>query len=153
MHWPWAKPAPAAPASVDELRFASGATASIPQYWQGNTLVLDMTAVPAHGTAVATPAYARGWPMRIAVRTYPGRFGTLEVRGAQRALLPLTTEGAGTINVPIPPEVYAPGTREMVLSWGAPIAPAVAFMGAPIGFAHDRLFRSAAHWAHRVAGQ
>lgn len=131
VHWPWARPLPVAPTPVDELSFAAGASAAIPQFWQGNTLVLDMTAVPANGTAVATPTYARGWPMRIAVRTYPGRFGALEVRGGQRALLPLTTEGAGTVTLPIPPEVYAPGTRELTFGWGAPIAPAVIFPQAP----------------------
>ena len=131
VHWPWAKPVPAAPAPVDELSFAAGATAAIPQFWQGNTLVLDMTAVPASGTAVVTPTYARGWPMRISVRTYPGRFCALEVRGAQRVLLPLTTEGAGTVDMPIPPESHASGTREVTFNWGAPVAPAVVYPQAP----------------------
>ena len=131
IHWPWAKPPPAAPAPVDELSFASGASAPIPQYWQGNTLVLDMTAVPASGTAVATPTYARGWPMRLAVRTWPGRFGALEVRGAQRAVLPLTTEGAGVVDLPIPPGVYPAGTPEIALSWGTPVTPAVLFPQVP----------------------
>lgn len=129
--WPWAKAPAAAPLPVDELTFAAGATAAIPQYWQGNTLVLDLTGAPVSGTAVATPTYARGWPRRLAVRTYPGRFGTLEVRGAQRALLPLTTEGTGAVDLPIAREVYAPGTQELTFSWGASVAPAVVFPQAP----------------------
>ncbi len=129
--WPWAKAPVAAPLPVDELTFAAGASASIPQYWQGNTLVLDLTGAPSSGSAVATPTYARGWPMRMAVRTYPGRFGALDVRGAQRALVPLTTESSGTVDLPIAPEVYAPGTRELRLSWGASVAPAVIFPQAP----------------------
>lgn len=127
LHWPWAKAPPAAPAAVGELSFAAGATAPIPQFWRGNTLVLDMTAVPVHGQAVATPTYARGWPMRIAIRTWPGRFGALEVRGAQRVLLPLTTEGTAIVDLPLPPEVYAPGTREIAFSWGAAVVPPVIF--------------------------
>lgn len=129
--WPWAKPPPAAPQPVDELTFASGATVAIPQYWQGNTLVLDMTAVPATGAAVLSPTYARGWPMRIVARSFPGRFGTLEARGAQRAILPLTTEGTGTVDLPIPPEVHGRGTLQVALSWGASIAPGVVFPQAP----------------------
>lgn len=131
MSWPWAAKPAAAPVAVDELTFAQGAGTSIPQYWQGNTLVLDMTGAPASGTAVATPTHARGWPMRIAVRTWPGRFGALEVRGAQRAVLPVTTEGAAMVEVPIPHEVYAPGTREMTLSWGPSIVPPVFTPEAP----------------------
>lgn len=131
LSWPWSKPPPAAPAPVDELGFANGATFQIPQYWQGNVLVLDFTGAPASGTAVATPTYARGWPMRLAVRTSPGRFGALEVRGAQRAVLPLTTEGAGVVDLPIPPDVYPPGAREVTLTWGASVTPAVVFPQAP----------------------
>ncbi|MBV6418103.1 MAG: hypothetical protein CMLOHMNK_02887 [Steroidobacteraceae bacterium] len=131
LSWPWAGKPAAAPIPVDELTFAPGASAAIPQFWQGNTLVLDMTAAPANGTAVATPTYARGWPMRIAVRTWPGRFGALEVRGAQRALLPVTTEGTAIVEIPIPPEVHVAGTREIALGWGASIAPAVFVPQAP----------------------
>lgn len=129
--WPWSKPPPAAPAPVDELSVAGTALPTIAQYWQGNTLVLDMTAVPAQGSVVATPTYPRGWPMRLAVRTVPGRFGALEVRGAQRAVLPLTTEGTGFVELQVPPGVHPPGTRELVLSWGVSIAPAVVFPQAP----------------------
>ncbi|MGD9599755.1 MAG: hypothetical protein AB7V24_15140 [Steroidobacteraceae bacterium] len=131
LSWPWGKPPPVAPAPVDELTFAAGAGTAIPQYWSGNTLVLDLTAAPASGAAVATPTYARGWPMRMAVRTWPGRFGALEVRGAQRVLLPLTTEGSAVVEIPIPPGVYPPGTREVSLGWGAPAMPAVVFPQAP----------------------
>jgi hypothetical protein len=129
--WPWSKPPPAAPALVEEVSFANGASSPIPQYWQGNTLVLDMTAVPASGSVVATPTHARGWPMRLAVRTMPGRFGSLEVRGAQRVLLPLTTEGTAVVELPIPPDVYPPGTRELAFAWGAPVTPAVLFPQVP----------------------
>ncbi|MEZ5533334.1 MAG: hypothetical protein R3E69_13250 [Steroidobacteraceae bacterium] len=131
LSWPWSKPPPAAPASVDELTFAAGSGVAIPQYWSGNTLVLDLSAAPASGAAVATPTYARGWPMRMAVRTWPGRFSVLEVRGAQRAVLPLTREGSAPVEIPIPPEVYAPGTREVSLSWGIAAPPPVVFPQAP----------------------
>lgn len=125
---PWSRAAAAPPPEVDELSFAGGA---VSQHWQGNVLVLDLTAVPAQGQLVATPTYARGWPMRIAVRTVPGRFGALEVRGAQRAVLPLTTEGTGSVDLAIPPEVFVPGTAQIVLHWGGSIAPAVLFPEAP----------------------
>lgn len=129
--WPWAKAPVPAPQPVDELTFATGATAPIAQYWQGNTLILDFTAVPAEGQASATPTHARGWPLRMAARTWPGRFGALEVRGAQRALLPLTTDGHDTVDIPIPPEVFAAGTPRIELHWGASIAPPVVFPQAP----------------------
>lgn len=125
---PWGKAPPPPPPQVDELSFEGGA---IGQHWEGNVLVLDLTTAAAEGRVTATPTYARGWPMRIAVRTLPGRFGALEVQGAQRAVLPVTTEGAGSIDLAIPPEVFAPGTPRMELHWGASIAPAVVFPEAP----------------------
>jgi len=131
LSWPWASAPAAAPQPVDELTFASGAGAAIAQYWEGNTLILDFTAVGSEGQASATPTHARGWPLRMAARTWPGRFGALEVRGAQRALLPLTTEGSATVDVAIPPGVFAPGTPQIELRWGASIAPPVVFPQAP----------------------
>lgn len=130
--WPWASMPEPAPQPVDELTFASGAIAPIAQYWQGNTLILDFTAVPSEGQVIATPTHARGWPLRMAVRTWPGRFGVLEVRGAQRALLPLTTEGSNSVDVAIPPEAFVAGTRRLELRWGASIVPPVVFPQAPL---------------------
>lgn len=131
LSWPWARAGAPAPQPVDELTFAGDATAPIAQHWQGNTLVLDFTTVPAEGQASATPTHARGWPLRMAVRTWPGRFEALEVRGAQRVLLPLTTDGSDMVDVAIPPEVFAAGTPQIELRWGAAIAPPVVFPQAP----------------------
>jgi hypothetical protein len=117
--WPWSKDPPPAPEAVNELVITSDAGATIPQYWQRNTLVLDMTGVPASGTATARPAFARGWPVRVAVRAMPGQFGAVEVRGSRRFVLLITTEGTTPVERELPPSVHSRGTPSLELRWGA----------------------------------
>lgn len=128
LRWPWS-PAPAAvPEIVHELTLQGG---QVPQVWEGNVLVLDLSGVSSSGSLVATPTYDRGWPLRMSVRTFPGRFGALEAKGAQRAVIPLTTEGAAPVDLAIPPEVFAKGTPQVTFNWGASISPPVIFPQAP----------------------
>ena len=62
-----------------------GAPPVVLQYWERNTLVVDLTNVAGAGQhAAASRDAARAGPSRIAFRMSPRRFEELEVRGAQR---------------------------------------------------------------------
>lgn len=122
--WPWraAPPEPARP--VQELRILSadgstGAASAVLQYWDRNTLVLDMQGVSGSGALVLQPGEGRPWPMRLGFRVAPGRTGTLEVRGAQRVVFPVSAEGAAAIELQLAPGVYRPETERIEVQWGA----------------------------------
>lgn len=122
---PWAKPPPAPPQAVTELRLepAPGSTAvatvgGIEQYWQRNTLVLDLYNVAHSGAVVLRPGEGRGWPVRLGFRALPGRFAVLEVRGEQRVLFQVPSEGAGAVELRLAPGVYSAATEQLEVSWG-----------------------------------
>ena len=58
------------------------------------------------------------WPARIGFRMSPTRFEVLEVRGAQRVVLPLSTGAGAAVNVELPPSTYDASTARIVVSWG-----------------------------------
>lgn len=115
--WPWADEPVVAPEIVDELKIDSPAADQLTQYWERNTLVVDMTNVAAPGRASLSPAYERGWPMRVAVKLVPGRVTSLEARGAQRVVLPVTPEGAAPVTLELPPAIHVKGTPQVDLTW------------------------------------
>jgi hypothetical protein len=121
-HLPWrARPAPA-PSPVHELQVLVPAEAQMPivlQFWERNTLVVDLSGVAAQGSVQLRPAAGGQWPIRLALRFQPGRFEAVEVRGAQRAVFPVTDDPKGTATVTVPPAVFAPGVTEVSLRWGA----------------------------------
>jgi hypothetical protein len=57
------------------------------------------------------------WPVRIAFRMSPSRFETLQVRGAQRIVLPLSTAG-GVVQAELPASAYDKDTKSLAVSWG-----------------------------------
>ena len=97
VHWPWSHKPQAAPTLVVELSVttASGAPASIPQYWKRNTLLIDLHDASAEGRIVVKPRAGGQWPVRIAFRVTPGSIGILEVRGEERVVMPVAAQ-AGT---------------------------------------------------------
>src|ERR1700722_3285054 len=100
-HWPWhGKPEPA-PQVVHELVITTpeGAEAAYPQYWKGNTLVVDLRLGGGRGSAILKPREDTFWPVRIAFRVLPGQFGALEVHAAQRVLLPIPTSGTKPVDL------------------------------------------------------
>lgn len=115
--WPWADKPAVAPELVDELEIGSPAGGALTQYWERNTLVVDLTKVSTPGRARLSPAHERGWPMRVAVKLVPGRIATLEARGAQRVVLPVTPEGAAPVTLELPPAVYPKGAPQIDLAW------------------------------------
>ena len=120
-HWPWHRTPPAPPAPVHELEVSGAATPA--QYWQRNTLLIDLSAASGAGNIVLKPAAGRSWPVRLAVRVRPGAFGELEIRGAVREVLPITATGASPVDLELPPGVYAEDTKQVSVSWG-PAEPA-----------------------------
>jgi hypothetical protein len=118
LHWPWHKQPPPPPQSVHYLDVGgSGAAAVLGQYWKRNTLVLDMSAASGSGSVTLRPP-ADGWPVRLALRVTPGSLGELDVRGAQRVVLPIVPSGGKPVDLELPPGVYPPKTSELTVDWG-----------------------------------
>lgn len=120
-HWPFGKGKVAAPELVQELSLQSTtaeATPTVLQYWERNTLVVDLTNVASAGQLQLVRDPGRTWPVRVAFRMLPGRFEALEVRGAQRVVLPVAA-GSGNVTVLLPPGAYDGSTTRLALRWGA----------------------------------
>ena len=127
-HLPWPfrhKPTPPPPL-VHELDESSegGATASFPQYWMRNTLIVDLQGASGTGSVTLKPREHTTWPVRIAVKVMPGSVGEIEVRAAQRTVLPVTPAGAKPVVLELSPSIYTLKTPQMVLAWGPNPAPA-----------------------------
>lgn len=120
MHWPFHRKAAPAPEVVHELVVTTpeGADLTLPQYWKGNTLIVDLRLVGGQGSAILKPREHTVWPVRIAFRISPGQFGALEVRAAQRAVLPITATGTQPVDLELAPGVFIMKSPQMVISWG-----------------------------------
>jgi hypothetical protein len=121
-YWPFQRTAVAAPPPVSELELKlplEGAAAVVLQFWERNTLVIDLQNVPSAGQVVLVRRDGNSWPVRMAVRMAPQRFETLEVRGAQRLVLPVAAAGAGAVTAELPSGTYDEGTAQLTISWGA----------------------------------
>lgn len=118
--WPFGRTeAPPAPA-VNELLVSmpeGSAPQVVLQFWERNTLVLDLQNAASSGRVVLSRREGNIWPARIALRMAPARFEAVEVRGAQRVVLPVSA-GAGPVTVELPPGVYADSTPELAVRWG-----------------------------------
>ena len=118
LHWPWHHPPPPPPAPVHELDMSGAGDAGFPQYWKRNTLLVDLRGASGTGSAVMKPSAGTTWPVRLAFRLTPGGIGTLEVRGEQRVLLPISPSGVQPIELELPPGVYNAKTPQITVSWG-----------------------------------
>jgi len=120
-HWPFAKAKVAAPEPVQELHVEAVAADAAPvvlQFWERNTLVVDLTNVASAGQLQLIRDPARTWPVRVAFRMAPGRFEALEVQGAQRVVLPVSA-GNGAVTAVLPAGAYEGSTTALALRWGA----------------------------------
>jgi hypothetical protein len=121
-HWPFRHHGVAAPQPVAELLVqlpGQGAPPVVLQYWERNTLIVDLTSVAGAGSVTLRPNAERGWPMRIAFRMSPRRFEVLEVRGAERMLLPVAAGSSESVTAELPPGLYGADTPQLMVSWGA----------------------------------
>ena len=119
-HWPWhhAPSAPAAPVHELDISGAPAADA-FPQSWKRNTLVVDLSAASGSGSITLKPRPGTTWPVRLALRITPGSIAELDVRGAQRLVLPITPSGGKPVDLELAPGVYSSSTPQLTVSWGS----------------------------------
>jgi hypothetical protein len=118
--WPFGKKPKPGPEIVNEVELvnADGTPASYPQYWQRNTLIIDLTGVSGTGNVAARLREQSTWPVRVAVRVRPGSVQQVEVRGEERNVLPVTPEGSKPIDLEFVPSLFRPDTAAIYISWG-----------------------------------
>jgi hypothetical protein len=121
MHWPWQRRPHPPPQPVQQVSIVPDAPATgttILQYWDRNTLLLDLTAAGGEGGAVVTPIKALGWPVRLEFRVQPGSIHRLEVLAAQRVVFEVPAQGAALL-LKLAPGAYHADTAQITLRWSA----------------------------------
>src|SRR2546429_3417280 len=121
MHWPWHHPPPPPAPPVHELDISagagagasvgsggSGAASAYPQYWNRNTLVVDLAAASGSGSITLKPAAGSAWPVRLPFPGTPRPGGLLSVRAGQRPVLPITPAARQPIELSLAPPQYTP---------------------------------------------
>jgi hypothetical protein len=120
-HLPWGHKAAPVPQPIRELEVAVSADTAPPvvlQFWERNTLVVDLQDAASVGKISLSRREGKAWPARIAFRMSPTRFEVLEVKGAQRVVLPVANGGTTPVTVEIPVKTYDKTTAALVVSWG-----------------------------------
>lgn len=121
-HWPWHHGPHTATAGTQgaglTIRMEGGSTAAVPQSWNRNTLLVDLTHLGGNGAATLAPPPNAGWPVRLAFRVQPGSIASLEVEGAQRVQYTVPTHGAA-MTVQLDPGIYVVKTPNLTLRWSA----------------------------------
>jgi hypothetical protein len=125
LHWPWHRKPPPPPPEVHELDESTdgGGSASFPQYWMRNTLVVDLQGASGSGGVTLKPREHTTWPVRIAFKVMPGSIAELEVRANQRLVLPVTPAGTKPIVLELSPRIYTMKTPQIAVSWGPMVVP------------------------------
>jgi len=118
VRWPWHHPPPPPAPPVHELDISAGAGGAYPQYWNRNTLVVDLAAASGSGSITLKPAAGSAWPVRLAFRVTPGSVGLLSVRADQRLVIPITPAAGKPIELELAPRMYTSKTPQMLVSWG-----------------------------------
>lgn len=125
LHWPFRRKPPA-PEVAHALAITTPAgvpTSSYPQYWQRNTVVLDLQLISGSGEIEVRPLPNHAWPVRIALRVRPGSVGQLEAQADQRIVIPVTASGAKPLDLELPPGVYSASSMQMSVRWGPAATP------------------------------
>lgn len=119
--WPWGGKATPAPKAVNELVVTVPADLAMPvvlQFWERNTLVVDLQGVSTAGQFRLSPREGAEWPARIGFRMSSTRFQQLEVRGDQRIVLTVAGEDGAPVTAELPPGIFGPDTVALTVSWG-----------------------------------
>ena len=77
--------------------------------------LVDLRLGGGQGSAILEPREHTVWPVRIAFRVLPGQFGALEVRAAQRVVLPITTTGTKPVDLELAPGVFIMKSPQMAV--------------------------------------
>ena len=120
-YWPFGEAPEPAPRPVGELVVTVLPDSPQPvvlQFWERNTLVVDLQGAASHGQIVLSRREGQDWPARIGFRMSPTRFEQLEVRGAQRIVLPVAAGGADATTVELPPGIFSADTAGIGVRWG-----------------------------------
>lgn len=120
--WPWGGQQAAAPEPVHELVVTVPADMAVPvvlQFWERNTLVVDLQGVSTSGQIRLSRKEGMAWPARVAFRMTSTRYKQLEVRGEQRIVLVVAGEDGAPVTAEIPPGILGPDTVALTVSWGA----------------------------------
>ena len=122
LHWPWKHHAAPAPQPVEELTLepvadAPPASADIKQFWDRNTLLLDLTGISGEGAVALLPG-TPGWPVRLEFRVQPGRIARLEVQGRERVVFEVPSQGTPMV-LKLAPGAYVRKTTQITLRWSA----------------------------------
>jgi hypothetical protein len=121
-HWPFARRAEPPVVTVNELNVQAAPRSGSPtvlQFWQRNTLVVNLQSVAGTGEIALLRQEGNTWPARVAFQVAPGRFEALEVRGAQRIVLPVSTAQPAAVLMELPPGTYTDATTALAVKWGA----------------------------------
>lgn len=119
--WPFKKKVtpPPQPVQVVGLQSPTGQPPALLQFWERNVLVIDLQTAGSSGAVLLTaPANGR-WPVRISMRMGVAQFAVLEVRGAQRAILPVRAQGPSPVTIPLDHSVWTQQTPQLEVIWGA----------------------------------
>ncbi|MFO1401482.1 MAG: hypothetical protein U1F06_09285 [Steroidobacteraceae bacterium] len=117
--WPFHHKAAPPPAAVDELvaEAAEGVSpVAMGQYWDRNTLLVDLTSASGEGRVRLRPAAGTTWPVRLEFRVQSGSMGRLEVEGAQRVSYIVPATG-GQVVLKLDPGVYTTRTATLTVAW------------------------------------
>lgn len=117
--WPFHRKAVLPPEAVNELvaETPDGASGvNVSQYWDRNTLLVDLSAMTGDGALRLRPAAGTTWPVRLEFRVQPGSIGRLQVRGAQRVTYSVPASGAAVV-VKLDAGVYTARTAQLDVEW------------------------------------
>jgi hypothetical protein len=118
--WPFHHGASPPPEAVSELvaETPAGSSVAVSQYWDRNTLLVDLSTAAGDGGLRLRPAAGATWPVRIEFRVQPGSIARLEVEGAQRVTYAVPASGSPVV-LKLDPGVYTARTAALDLAWHA----------------------------------
>jgi hypothetical protein len=117
--WPFHHKAVAPAEAVNELVAEvpeGGAGIAVSQYWDRNTLLVDLSAAVGDGAVKLRPAAGTTWPIRLEFRVQPGSIGRLQVEGAQRVTYNVPASGSVVV-LKLDPGVYTARTAALNVEW------------------------------------